>query len=194
MAKEAPSKAEATSEIAPTGKKNRVKYFILAGVVMLVFAIAGIAALLLLRNNAQADQDGAETYAAGTPESGKPDTLKPPIFVPMEAFTVNLQPDGEETVLQMYATLRVADEKVGEQVKVFMPQIRHEVLSLLSGKLRSEITTPQGREGLASEIRDTINTVLGWPPAKKRKVAQHSVSAVPAGPVMKVFFTQFIVQ
>lgn len=193
MAKEAPKKAETVVDAAPP-KKSRMKLIIVGLVVVLVLAATGVTAMLVLQKKSHGAGEGDEEVAAEPMEAPNFDPRKPPIFVPMEAFTVNLQPENGDQVLQLYATLRVADEKIGEQVKVFMPQIRHEMLSLLAAKLPSEITTPEGRESLADEMRGTINSILGWEPPKKKKVGKQADAAAPKGPVVAVFFTQFIVQ
>jgi flagellar FliL protein len=108
---------------------------------------------------------------------------------------VNLQPDnGGEQFLQAVVSLRVPDEKKGEELKAYMPQIRHEILSLASAKKASEITTPDGREGLADDIKDTVNEVLGYEPPKRSKRKKKDDEVDEDAPVMAVYFTQFIVQ
>jgi len=190
MAKEAPKK-EDPAAAAPAAKSGK-KMIIIIIVVVLVLAIAGVGVLLLLKKKSK-PAEGEEAATEQTHETAKFDPHKPPVFLPMEPFTVNLQSDMGEQFLQVVATMRVADDKVGEQIKVFMPQIRHEVLSLLAGKKAAEITSPEGRETLAEEIRGIVNDVLGWEPPKKKKKSEDAHGSDGA-PVMGVFFTQFIVQ
>lgn len=192
MAKEAPKKEEAAAPAAPPAKSSK-KLIILIVLVVVILAVAGAGVVLLMKKKAKA-AEGEEAVAEETAhEEAQFDPKKPPVFVPMEPFTVNLQAEAGEQFLQVVATMRVADDKIGEQIKVFMPQIRHEVLSLLAGKKASEITTPEGREGLAEEIRGLVNDVLGWEPPKKKKKAEGS-HGNDGAPVVGVFFTQFIVQ
>jgi len=192
MAKEAPKKEEAAA--APAGKSNMKKIIVIVLVLVLVLAVAGVGAVLMLKKKAKS-ADGEEAAAEQTHETAAFDPHKPPVFVAMEPFTVNLQPENGEQFLQVVATLRVQNDKIGEEVKVFMPQIRHEVLSLLSGKKASEVTTPDGRKELAKNIREIVNEILGWtPPKKKKKSADDEEGSADGAPVMGVFFTQFIVQ
>ena len=195
--KEAPKAAEAPVE-AP--KKSRAKLFIIIGIAALVLVlIAGGGVLLLIKKSpgksgeeAQAGASAASATAAETATVSF-DPKNPPVFLPLEPFTVNLQPEGVEQYLQVVASLRVADAKTGDTIKLLMPQVRHEVLAYLASKKASEITTPEGRAFLAEDLRDIVNEILGYvPPADSKRVGQ--APAVGTGPVISVFFTQFIVQ
>jgi flagellar FliL protein len=70
------------------------------------------------------------------------------------------------------------------------------VLLLLSGKKSSDISTPQGVQKLANEMRVTINAIVEPPqPRKKGKEEpEPSDRAGPDEPVQAVLFTSFIVQ
>lgn len=191
--KEAP-KAEAAAEAAPPPKKSK-KLLILIVLVVLVLGLVGGGAVMLLKKKAPAEGEEAVAEESSHAKHQWPeyDPSKPPVFMALDAFTVNLQPENGEQYLQVVASVRVIDAHVGDTVKSFMPQIRHEILSLLAGKKASEITTPEGREDLAEEMKEIMNEVLGWePPANKKKTKGHDEE--PVGPVVSVFFTQFIVQ
>lgn len=191
--KEAPKAAE-TPVAAPA--KSRAKLFIIIGVAVLVLAlVAGGVLLLLVKKNAgkAGEEAQAATPAPAATTAGSFDPKNPPVFMPLEPFTVNLQPEGVEQYLQVVASLRVADAKTGDTIKLLMPQVRHEVLAYLASKKASEITTPGGREDLAEDLRDIVNEILGYvPPADSKRVGQAPAAAT--GPVISVFFTQFIVQ
>jgi flagellar protein FliL len=187
--KEAPKKE--ADDAAP--KKSKKKLFILIIAAVVVLAIAGGGAMMFLKKKGHEGDGGDEEAAAAEHEAPKFDPKKPPVFVPLEPFTVNLQPENGEQFLQVVATIRVTDEKTGEEVKVFMPQIRHEMLALLAGKRASEITSTEGREGLADEMKQAIDDVLGWEPPKRKK-GKKKAEEEDSGPVIAVFFTQFIVQ
>lgn len=196
--KEAPKKEEAAADGAAPPKKSKKMLILIVAAVVLLGAIGGGAFMLMGKK--QAPAEGEEEVAHEEPAHEahtwpKFDPTKPPVFMPLEPFTVNLQPENGEQFLQVVASLRVIDAPVGEKVKSFMPQIRHEILSLLAGKKASEITTPDGREELATEMKDIMNEVLGWePPPKKKSKRKGAEDEEEAGPVVAVFFTQFIVQ
>lgn len=202
--KEAPKKDAEEAEVAAPPPKRSKKLLILIVIAVVVLALIGTGVFMLLgKKKTAAAADGEEEVVAE--ETAHPahkwpefDPTKDPVFMPLEPFTVNLQAENGEQFVQVVASLRVLDAHTGDKIKAFMPQIRHEILSLLSGKKASEITPPEGREALADEMKDVINTIMGWepPPAPKKKgkkkSGEHEPEAV--GPVVSVFFTQFIVQ
>lgn len=89
-----------------------------------------------------------------------------PVYVAMDAFTVNLAPEAGDQYVQLVLSLEVAETPVGDRIKTFTPKIRNNVMMLLSGKKASELLTKEGKEKLAAEIRDQMNEILA-PGAKK---------------------------
>lgn len=173
------------AEAAPPPKKGGAKklVLILAVVLLLAGGGGGAAWFFYFRNQ------GAEATQAA-----KPKPPKPPVFVNLEPFTVNLQPEtGADQFLQVVAVLRMSNEEAAEQVKVYMPELRHRTLLLLSGKRASEIAAPDGREKLAEELRDAVNRVIGGGQTVKGGAAKEAKGGNEA-PVQSVFFTSFIVQ
>ncbi len=63
--------------------------------------------------------------------------LQPPVFHPLEPFTVNLNGDGQ--FLQIALTLQLASQKEVEHLKVYLPQVRSRLLMLISSKTGEEI-------------------------------------------------------
>jgi len=187
--KEAPKKDEA--EAAPAPKKSKKLLILVVVIVILAIAAGGAFMLLGKKKSAEGEEPAEESHA--THEWPKFDPSKPPVFMPLEPFTVNLQPENGEQFLQVVISVRVIDAHVGDTVKSYVPQIRHEILSLLAGKKASEITTPEGREDLADEMKGIMNDVLGWEPPAKKKSSKGKGEEEP-GPIVGVFFTQFIVQ
>lgn len=139
---------EGEGEEQPPKKKGKLPLII--GLVLLLAAGGGGAWFFMFRDK------GAETAE----QQAKPQPPKPPVFVPLDAFTVNLSPEQGDQYLQVAATLKVLDPSAADAVKQYMPELRHKVLVLLSTKKASDIATGQGRERLAEEIRQTANNVL----------------------------------
>ena len=105
---------------------------------------------------------------------------EPPIFVPIEPFTVNLQPETGEQFLQTGLTLHMSDPAQVELVKLNMPIVRDRLLLLLSSKKASELISPQGKKQLSSDIIASVNAPFA-PKASPQKVSG-------------VSFTSFIIQ
>ena len=142
------AEAEGEGEAQQPKKKGKLP-LILALVAVLAVGGGGAAWFFLSKGK------GAEA-----PHEAKAEPLKPPVFVQIENFTVNLTAEGAEQYLQVSATLKVLDAHAGDAVKLYMPEVRHRILLLLSAKKGSEINSVEGRERLAEEIRVTTNNIL----------------------------------
>ena len=130
----------------PPKKKGKLP-LILA--LLVVLAAAGGAWFFLFKGD-----------AAEAGREAKVQPPRPPVFVPLEAFTVNLTPEQGGQYLQVSATLKVLDIQSGNAVKQYMPEIRHRILLLLTTKKASVISSSEGRELLSEELRQVTNNIL----------------------------------
>ena len=167
MATSKPAAAAATAEPA---KKSKGKLLIIIALAVVLLAGGGGAAWYFLGNKG----DEAET------SQKKKKVAAPPVFVPMESFTVNLQAEGVEQFLQTAFTLLVEGPADVEAIKLYLPQVRSRVLLLLSSKRGADISTVDGKKKLAEEIMAQM----------KVPFAPH---ATPLN-VSDVFFTSFVIQ
>jgi flagellar FliL protein len=197
MAKSPPKKEEVSQAEAKPAKGRRGKLIIAALAAVVLLVAAGAATVVLLGRQSADPTEGEDEAAHASQEA--------PVFVNLEAFTVNLQMEQGEQFLQTVVTLKLADKSVGEHIKTYMPELRHRMLLRLSGKRASEVATPEGREQLAEELRGIANAVL-YPAMGKRPKATGSAKPIasahaaqpqapdPEDPVQGVLFTSFIVQ
>jgi flagellar FliL protein len=164
-------------EAAPQPKKKRSLSKILV-LLALPLALAGGGGWYVLQDQepaAPARTRGVKAAAA------KRDPSKPPVFVSLEPFTVNLQHnDAAPQYLQVGLALKVADEDLVGAVKLHMPEIRNRVLLLLSGKTAGEISTPEGKKTLAADLA--------------REIVQPLAGSVPRQALDSVLFTSFVIQ
>lgn len=174
MAKAEPKQAP-EGEQAP--KKKGKLIIIIAAVVLLLGALGGGAWYVL--HPAEHEDDEEAAAEAPKKKSGKE---TPPVYVALEAFTVNLVPDPAEQYLQVAMSLELEDAAEGEKIKLHMPKLRNKVMLLLSSKKGPELVTKEGKEGLAQELKQQMNEVLA--PSGKDK----------NGPIKEVLFTSFIIQ
>lgn len=77
---------------------------------------------------------------------------KPPVFHTLDPFTVNLTEENGDHYLQLSVVYQVADSKVVDDVKTYLPVIRNRILLLLSAKRPSELATPEGKQKLVEEL------------------------------------------
>lgn len=81
----------------------------------------------------------------------------PPVFVPLDVFTVNLQGGpGRDRMLQIGITLEMADAASADALKAAMPAVRGQVLLLLASKTAEDLVKPEGKEKLATEIVERV--------------------------------------
>jgi flagellar FliL protein len=138
-------KAEVKTEAAATGSTKKLVVVVAAAV--LVLAAGGGTAWFFMQDSGAAPAKKQQHKAA---------KATPPEYVPVEAFTVNLQPETGDQYLQVQFTLQVASPELVELFKANMAQVRSRVLLLLSGKKASEINTVEGKRQLAGEILATL--------------------------------------
>jgi flagellar protein FliL len=165
-------KADPKAEAAPAagGSKKKLLIIIIAAVVVL--AGGGAGAFFFMHGKSDAAPDAKHKKVA-VPAG-------PPVFVPIEPFTVNLQPENGEQYLQTAFTLQVATLEQVELIKDNMPKVRSRLLLLLSSKKASEINTPEGKKKLAEDIMAQVKA-----PFEEKGEPQE---------VTDVLFTSFIIQ
>ena len=177
MAKNPPRKQQEEEQAAPAEesapprkRRGKLLLLLLAG---LVLAGGGGGAWFFLLRTPEA---GGEQTASKAPPAK-------PVFVNLEPFTVNLQPESGEQYLQVVATLKVLNDATSETVKTVMPEIRHRLLLLLSSKKASQIASVEGRQRLSEEMRYETNVIL-WTAAgitpKAPEVPPKPITSAPA--------------
>ncbi len=186
MAKEA--KAEAggadSASVAVAPPRTSKKLIIIIVAALLVVVVAGAAAFFLMKGRANPDGDEADGAGEKTKVVKKAGKETAPVYVALDAFTVNLIPETGDQFLQLMMSVEVIDSHIGDRLKMYTPKLRNNVVMLLSSKKASEILSREGKETLANEIRDLINDIL--------EGADKGKSEEP--PVKEVLFTSFIIQ
>jgi flagellar FliL protein len=154
----------------PVKPKSKKMLFIILGVV-LVLAIGGGAAYYFLVM--KADSHAAES---------KPKTPELQVFVPLEAFTVNLRPEGAEPqqYLQTTLNLQVPSEEMSANLKAHMPELRSRILFILTNKKAAEITSVEGKNTLITEITEQIQKPFSGSESEQK--------------ITGVYLTSFIIQ
>ena len=127
--------------------KGKSKLLIILVAVFALLAAGGGGAAWFFHTKAAASNE-----AKGEGEDHKPAKKdgKPPVFVTLENFTVNLA--GGDHFMQLGLVLQVKDEETSEKIKVFLPQIRSKILLLLSSKTPEELQDAKGKQALIAEL------------------------------------------
>lgn len=148
---------------AKSGKKGKLPILV---ALLTLLSAGGGAAWYFLQGNAHHDAKAAAP--------------KPPVFVNLEPFTVNLQPEQGDQYLQVGLALKVSDSSTVDQIKLYMPEIRSRILLLLSSKRASELITAEGKNKVSGEIAAEVKN-----PIAPQLNPQESLA---------VFFTSFVIQ
>jgi flagellar FliL protein len=199
MAEAKKTEAPAEGEAAPKPKK-KLLLFIIIGVLVLVLGGGG-AAFFLMKKKAPTDEEADNADNADEPpahaakakkKKSKDAHAAAPVFTKLDPFVVKLQTEGQEAYVQAVPELRLSDAPVAEQVKQFMPEIRHKLLLIFAAKKATELSSPEGMQLLANQIRVSINATLS---GEKASTDQEKQDHAPEdAPVQAVFFSSLIVQ
>jgi len=184
--------AEGETEEQAKPKKNKRKLVIFATIGIVVLALVAGGAFMLLGGKKKNTETEGEDVAAAEEAHQKKAHDQPPVYLKLETFTTNLAmdegtPSGTAgQYIQVVVELKVEDAPSGETLKQYMPEIRNNILRLLSNRRASQIASTDGKDMLASEIRDSVNGIVNPVGKKAGKGAR--------GPVESVLFSSFIIQ
>lgn len=167
-----PEVEEVAEEGAAPKKSNKKLIIIIAAVVILLGG--GVAAWLLTSGGHDAEEG---EHAAEEKHAAEP---KAPVFVKLDTFTVNLNPEEGDKYLQVDITLNATEKADADMLEQYMPQVRNRVLMILTSKLASEISDMEGKQILGQELTEHINE-------------PYSEGAQPLT-VKEAFFTSFVIQ
>ena len=95
---------------------------------------------------------------------------------PMDPFIVNIQDQGADRYLKIMIELDLSDKNCIDELTQLKPKLRDNVLDLISSKSYKEISDISGKQRLREEITLRLNSFLT------------------KGKIVKVYFTEFVVQ
>ncbi|MFJ1258054.1 flagellar basal body-associated protein FliL [Cupriavidus sp. CuC1] len=156
-----------TSSQADGNTSKRRRLLLVLGVVL----VAALGAGGIFLGNILSNRQPAAPAAPVVP---------PPIFVPLEAFTVNLKSDDGDRFLHTGLSLKVAEAKDQTRITEYLPEVRSRILLLLSAKQPPDLATVDGKRKLAQEIQSVIS--------------QPFAPNLPKQQILDVLFTSFVVQ
>ena len=147
---------------APAGKSKKPLVLGLAGAVLLVLLAGGYTMWSSDQKKKQAEQstpEAVEKRLMKQLEDKK--TNKPPVFITsLDEFLVNLPGAGGEHYLQTKLVLQVGDAATEKRVSEFLPLVRDRVLSVLSSRSVSELSTVEGKAAMAKDLALVINAII----------------------------------
>ena len=207
--------AAATTANAGGAKKGKAKLMIIIAAALVVLILAGGAAMFLLKKKAATAEGSEDSAPATAHKTSKIDSKHPPIFVPLDAFVVNLSDKEADRYAQIGITLEIEGAEFAEQMKVYMPSIRNGILMILAHKSSQELLERTGKEKLAGQIQREVARTMGLDieepvaesdPAlasdgeepketvKPKSKSKKRKPAAEVNPVHQVLFSNFIIQ
>jgi len=179
--------AKVANPVGEDPPKKSKKLLIISIAVALLLVVAGAGAVILLMSGDDGQGDEEDVVVPDKkPRKKKAGPEVPPVFVNLDAFTVNLVPEGDQgdQYMQVVIALELDDMSSDAALKNQMPRVRNNVTMILSSKKASQLLSKEGKEQLAKEIRDEINRILN----------PGTQGSAPETPVLSVLFTSFIIQ
>ena len=153
-------------ETQPVVKKKATLKIVIIALSSLVIVAGGVFGALYYFSSA----------AAG--KKAEPAAARPLIGAlwPMDPFIVNLLDNQGERYLKIVIQLEMSDQPVLAELDQLKPKLRDNVLDLLTAKTYSELMEPGGKQRLRDELAMRLNSYLT------------------KGKVLKVYFTDFVIQ
>ena len=191
------SKAAATvvdlgqAEAGGTTKSKKKLIIIVAAVLLLLGGGGAAAYLFLFGKHGSAEHGNTKDAAADEAEDEGGAKGKPPTYLSLEPFVVNVAGETVERYLQVGVDVRLSSPEMADLVKQRMPEIRNSILLILSSKRVEELNTLEGKNVLRDEMRDAVNRAIGKykpaPEGAERKTK-------PRTGAQDVLLTSFVIQ
>ena len=167
----------AEEETEEGGKKKSPLMLIIIAVVVLIGGGAGAYFMM----GSGSDETVAENGEAAEGEGGAETDVKSAYYFSLDpAFIVNFTGKSRARFLQVNIEGMTRDEKVKEEITKHIPQVRNNIVLLLSSKTHDELNTPEGKDKLRKDVLKEIQTILLTETGKEG--------------VEDVYFTSFVMQ
>ncbi len=161
-----------------------------AGKSKLVLLLVGLIVLLVVIGGGAVWWFTMRSTAAPTPAEIAKQKLQNTKFIDLGSMVTNLQStDGSTHYIQVQIQLKTYDPAVEASVKSFMPEIRNEILLLLSAQNADTVSQPAVRDQLLQQIKAQVNKTL----ESDGGALQHP-KPDKNPPIAAVYFASFVVQ
>lgn len=151
------------AQVAQTPSKPKRKVLLIASLGAVALCLVIIAGgIVFIKSTTPGENDPAVSPEKQTPDKA----IKPLETKVLGSFIVNLAPPDESIYLavDMVLAFRADDKKVFDalaaEIDARLPQLKHHVNMILSGKKKKDVSTPEGKERLNREVLRALNSLL----------------------------------
>jgi len=158
---DAPTAESAVPAVEPANPPKSKKLLLLGGLGVLVLVAAGVGFTMWSSAKKHAEEEAensVEKRLMKQLEHKKEN--KPPVFITLDEFLVNLPGQGGEHYLQTKLVLRTADAATEKRITEFLPLVRDRVLAVLSARTVPELASVEGKAAMAEDIALVINAII----------------------------------
>jgi len=168
--------------MAKASSAKNTRLFIIMGFVFVIVIGSGIAAYFIApkflgKSDAKQASEKTEESAQEkiVKEASEPEKKEERITVSMKPLVVNIQGSGGR-FLKVKMDMEAENKGTAKEIEERMAQIRDNLITILTEKRASEISTLEGKRKL------------------KQEIIRHSNRVLKSGRIKKVYFTDFVMQ
>ena len=162
-------------------KKSKTLFLIII-IAVIALAGGGGGAWFLLKGDSAAEQVAAEGEEgeAGAEEEAEEMPATPYYFSLNPPFVVNFVGKGRAKFLQVNIEGLTRNPSVKEDITTHLPQIRNNIVFILSSKRHQDLVTAEGKESLRKQLLEEMRSIL--------------VKETGNGDIEDIYFTSFVIQ
>ena len=175
MAEANTAQVQAQIQAGSTGSK--INIILLAMVALNTVVVAAMALMIYKGRQIDAQQPGIDAVVKGEQQAQMNDKLNESqkVIYSLKEFVINLAGSRSRRVVKAKVEFELPNETARREIERRDPQIRDQIILLISSRTYEEIASAEGKKKLKEDLKSTINTTL--PDEQK---------------ILNVYFTDFI--
>jgi flagellar FliL protein len=178
--------------VKPAAKSTDASYQNTVAAIIAILLLLAVVSLLLY----QTSRHGVvgRTSAMGSGNSDEPVSKTNPRFVDLGTFGAHMIGEDGEQNLKTSISLKLTEPGLDEKIRASLPEIKHHVNLVLQSKRVAELSSQEGQEKLAQQLKGQIEYVMGFRNSPATDSAQADAPAVRKNGIAGVLFTSFVIQ
>jgi len=169
--------AQVQAQIQAGSTGSKINIILLAMVALNTVVVAAMALMIYKGRQIDAQQPGIDAVVKGEQQAQMNDKLNESqkVIYSLKEFVINLAGSRSRRVVKAKVEFELPNETARREIERRDPQIRDQIILLISSRTYEEIASAEGKKKLKEDLKSTINTTL--PDEQK---------------ILNVYFTDFI--